>query len=127
METHPFTAYQLFHLKPATLEKRIQMFYDESGDRTTVIKLVRLLQIRDVLGTEDLEKPCLTLVRTLYINHPTRSMKRYFYYFHTYFSAAEWKTLVQSFFPELPVFLLWKKIQTVEAVCKFVTAVFTVP
>lgn len=127
METQPFTAHQLFHLKPATLERRIQAFYDESGDGTTVIKLVRLLQIRDALGTEDLETPCLTLVRTLYIDHPTRSMKRYFYYFQAYFSVVEWVALVQSFFAKLPYFLLWKKIQTVEAVCELMAHAFTVP
>ncbi|MGO3728802.1 MAG: hypothetical protein ACTJHK_07535 [Enterococcus viikkiensis] len=127
MKTHPFTAQQLFRLKPITLERRIQAFYDESGDGTTVIKLVRLLQIRDRIGTEDLGMPCLTLVRTLYIAHPTRTMKRYVYYFQAYFSAEEWAYLVQSFFAELPYFLLWKKIQTVKAVCQLMPYAFTVP
>ena len=110
MQEHPFTAKQLFSLKPQTLEKRITLYYQVSKNKNCVIKLVRVLQIRDQLGTEALKTPCRELIRTLYIDAPTSSMKRYFYYFREYFSLAEWALLLLHIFSKQPVFRNWKTV-----------------
>ncbi len=86
MQKHPFTISQMFRLKQKTLEKRITAYYQTSSDAATVIKLVRLLQIRGELSTEAIDTPCFELIRTLYIQQPGRKMKRYFFYFQAYFS-----------------------------------------
>lgn len=126
MQKHPFTIYQLFHLKQKTLEKRIAAYYQASNDAKTVIKLIRLLQIRGELGTEAIDTPCFELIRTLYIQQTSRHLKRYFFYFRTYFSQAEWETLLLRFFPEIPAIKVWRESLTL-TLCTVVFHQFTVP
>ncbi|MGO3727303.1 MAG: hypothetical protein ACTJFI_00125 [Enterococcus viikkiensis] len=116
MQEQPFTAKQLFSLKPQTLEKRITLYYQVSKNKNCVIKLVRVLQIRDQLGTEALETPCRELIRTLYIDAPTSSMRRYFYYFRAYFSVAEWALLLLQMFSQHPVFRHWKQVVRIQKI-----------
>ncbi|REC31239.1 hypothetical protein CF160_01740 [Enterococcus pseudoavium] len=103
MQRHPFTARQMFHLKQRTLEKRITDYYRTSQDGETVIKLARLLQIRNELGTEEINQPCAELVRALYIKQAAAESLRYFFYFRSYFSQTEWQNLLLQFFPQVPV------------------------
>lgn len=102
MLQQPFTPRQMFRLKPKTLEKRITAYYTLSGDQDNVIKLVRVLQIRQVLGKEEVSKPCDELIRRLYLNGATEAMKRYCYYFYDYFTEAEWKEILSRLFVVLP-------------------------
>lgn len=102
MQQQPFTPRQLFQLKPKTLEKRFAAYYAVSGDQDTVIKLVRVLQIRQILKGEADSKPCDELIRILYLTNATKTMKRYCYYFCDYFTTAEWQELLLRLFVALP-------------------------
>lgn len=127
MPRHPFTAYQLFRTKQENIEPQIIDYYRESHDGETVIKLVRLLQIRDVLGTETLDRPCLSLVRSLYIHPVSESMRRYFFYFHAYFSEKEWACLLLPLFQVMPQFQEIRAIYDRSVLLMRVSDQFTVP
>ena len=128
MQQHPFTMRQMFRLKPKTLDKRITVYYLVSREAICTLKLIRLLQIRNDLGTEVIDQPCRELARRLYLACPvTRGMKRYVYYFRTYFSESEWQEVLLRIFPVFPLLDVWKLQQAVTLLQIVQKACFTVP
>lgn len=127
MQRHPFTMYTIFRSKQVNLERRITKYYRESHDGDTVIKLVRLMQIRDVLCVVSIDKPCFKLVRSLYLNHQTETLKKYFFYFRAYFSKQKWACLVLLFYPELPKYGALRVLQRAGMIWAAAVHRFTVP
>lgn len=129
MQEHPFTARRLFNSKYLTIEKEMTAYYQTSQNIDCVIKLVRALQIRKALRTEEIQNPCHEIVRTIYLkrNQATQEMKKYVYYFCAYFSLAEWKVLILALFPELPVFSAWKIKVLLAGICLGNSYRYTVP
>ncbi|GCF95540.1 hypothetical protein NRIC_34310 [Enterococcus florum] len=111
MQQHPFTAEQLFRLSRKTLERRIGDYYFRTQNQTITLKLLLAIQIRDRLGTEDFTFFMKGLARHLYLNtRVTRAMKRYLFYFKSYFSEQEWALLLLKCFPLRTYLLLIEKL-----------------
>ena len=91
----PFTLHQLFNLKMKTLERRFKKVYAEKRDPDMMVQLVYILQIRQRLVAHSVECPCRQLIRDIYqTQRIRRKLKRYIYFFQTYFTAEEWEKLL---------------------------------
>lgn len=91
----PFTLNQLFNLKMKTLERRFKKVYAEKRDPDMMVQLVYILQIRQRLVAHPVECPCRQLIRDIYqTQRIRRKLKRYIYFFQTYFTAEEWEKLL---------------------------------
>lgn len=89
-----FTTQQIFSLKPKTLQKRIEDYYEDTRDVNSTIQYLVALQVRDELGDEGFSFFMKGLVYKLLLQTKTsRILRRYYFYFKDYFSSNEWKVV----------------------------------
>lgn len=89
-----FTTQQIFLLKPKTLQKRIDGYYEDTRDVNSTIQYLIALQVRDELGDEGFSFFMKDLVQKLLLQTKTsRILRRYYFYFKDYFSSNEWKVV----------------------------------
>lgn len=89
-----FTTQQIFSLKPKTLQKRIDGYYEDTRDANSTIQYLIALQVRDELGDEGFSFFMKDLVHKLLLQTKTsRILRRYYFYFKDYFSSNEWKVV----------------------------------
>ncbi|MGM0216539.1 hypothetical protein [Enterococcus sp. AZ109] len=100
MTQQPFTQYQLFHWKPATLEEQIMAYYQETQNSAITIQLLLAAKVRYQLGESNFEMFMQDFVRYLFTKvHITHEMRRYFFFFKEYFPEEEWKMVTARCFP----------------------------
>lgn len=93
-----FTWQQLFRLQFKTLEKRIQNHFEAYQEPLYIVKVVRVLQIRNFVSetVTDLT-PCHSLIREIYFTQELEDkLLEYLSYFQAYFTKQEWSLLWQS-------------------------------
>lgn len=94
-----FTPEQLFSLKPKTIEKRMNHYYQDTRDAKSTIQFLVALQVRDEIGGEDFSFFMKELVRRIFLKSKTsRTLRRYHVYFKEYFSSKEWKLVYLHLF-----------------------------
>ncbi|MBO1308580.1 hypothetical protein JZO70_20565 [Enterococcus sp. 669A] len=96
----PFTQYQVFHSKAATLREQIVAYYQETHNSSVTIQLLLAMKIRNQLGEQDFELFLKDLVRHLFSKATiNRALRRYFYFFAEYFEETEWEMMTARCFP----------------------------
>ncbi|MBO1306031.1 hypothetical protein JZO70_07655 [Enterococcus sp. 669A] len=96
----PFTQYQVFHSKAATLREQIIAYYQETKNSAVTIQLLLAMKIRNQLGEQDFDLFLKDLVRHLFSKATiNRALRRYFYFFTEYFEKGELEIVSDRCFP----------------------------
>ena len=91
---------KLFSLTRQTLEKRIRKFYFETKDGKAAIEMLITLQVRNDLCEADFSNMLRSLVQHIFLKtRSTAAMRRYYFYFTTYFQEKDWQLLLIKLFP----------------------------
>ncbi|MBO0450669.1 hypothetical protein [Candidatus Enterococcus murrayae] len=99
MNEHLLNERQLFCLKRKTIEKRVNEYFQLTGDIKEVLEILLVLQVREELTEDDFSLMLKGLVRHIFLKmKSSRLLRRFYIFFEEYFDSKEWKILSLKLF-----------------------------
>ncbi|MGG5369051.1 hypothetical protein [Enterococcus sp. AZ196] len=99
MNEHLLNERQLFCLKRKTIEKRVNEYFQLTGDIKEVLEILLVLQVREELTEDDFSLMLKGLVRHIFLKmKSSRLLRRFYIFFEEYFDSKEWKLLSLKLF-----------------------------
>ena len=91
---------QLFLMKRESLEKKIETYYEQSGDADSVIEYLVAVMVRNALNlTGAFSFLCKDLLRDFFLTvEPTDTLRLFLPFFKEYFESKEWEGLIKQYF-----------------------------
>ena len=90
---------QLFLMKAENLEKRVRAYYAQTQDVDSLIEYGVAILVRNFFCMGGFAELIQDLIQEVYFSvEPTAVMRQYLPYFEDYFTADEWKTVVNRLF-----------------------------
>lgn len=99
MLVQPLNQRQIFGMKRESLQKKVELFYQETQDAAAIIEYAIAVMIRNSLVIGDFSLLFTELIREIYLHtEPTDMLRRFCPLFEHYFDQGEWKQVKHRLF-----------------------------
>lgn len=99
MLVQPLNQRQIFGMKRESLQKKVELFYQETQDAAAIIEYAIAVMIRNSLVVGDFSLLFTELIREIYLHtEPTDMLRRFCPLFEHYFDQGEWKQVKHRLF-----------------------------
>lgn len=99
MLVQPLNQRQIFGMKRESLQKKVELFYQETQDAAAIIEYAIAVMIRNSLVIGDFSLLFTELIREIYLHtEPTDMLRRFCPLFEHYFDQSEWKQVKHRLF-----------------------------
>lgn len=90
------TSRQIFGMKRATVEARIEKYYDETKDATVVIQYAFALLLRNALSVNDFSGMLEAVIHEILLrSNPNDTIRRLAPFFKNYFKSSDWERVIE--------------------------------
>lgn len=91
---------QIFGMKRNTLESRIESYFAETGDFSSVLQYLIAIFVRNRLTIGDYSLMCAEAVQQIFLNtEPCAELRQFLPFFQSYFKIEEYQKIITSLFP----------------------------